>query len=83
MPYYAKESPLMDKFENNILHLQITTHTVHTVKILSHSDCCITTDILYENPKKSKNKVLKRGLVVLANSQNQIFPTPEVFPNAR
>ena len=38
----------MEKFEETILDLQITIPTVYTVEILNHSDCWITTVIVYK-----------------------------------
>ena len=46
--------PSWNSFLENIFDLQVTIDRVHPVGILSLSDYCITTDIMWQTPKTQK-----------------------------
>ena len=72
--------PLYNLLEKIIFDLRISIDMVHHGQISSHSDYCITSNIIWKTPKMPKNdQVTKIAVQSLLYSQNQIFPGYAVF----
>ena len=65
---------LHNSLENTIFGFQITINRVHPVQILSRSDYCITTDIMWKNTKSAEKTIESQNRGLVPTKKSRPFP---------